>query len=243
MIHKIHMGENLSEDYTIIGYRQSVHNYNDVVYPAPINECTDCHTGGIPTENFPMVPTLPQPWCVTVPATAVLSSTGNIPITLKSGFVPPPIPKVRLFATGGPSGSAETGKWVADGTSFDIYDTNTQKLLQSVPVNATVLGCVSNAPGTFRGDAGAQHTNWMDHPSRKTCGSCHDDINWETGEGHSESNLVMADDITCDNCHLPYTGNEFDRSVRGAHLELYKSAQFPGVLVKLMECHQYQSGR
>ncbi len=57
MIHKIHMGENLSEDYTIIGYRQSVHNYNDVVYPAPINECTDCHTGGIPTENFPMIAT------------------------------------------------------------------------------------------------------------------------------------------------------------------------------------------
>ena len=57
MIHKIHMGEYLSEDYTIVGYRQSVHNYNDVVYPAPINECEACHTGGIPTGNFPMVST------------------------------------------------------------------------------------------------------------------------------------------------------------------------------------------
>ncbi|MGB5489156.1 MAG: OmcA/MtrC family decaheme c-type cytochrome [Lysobacterales bacterium] len=234
MIHKIHMGENLSEDYTIIGYRQSVHNYNDVVYPAPVNECTDCHTGGIPTENFPMVSN-PS-------AALVCDSTGHGSVVLNWEYTDSVEIRVRtasnpdgkLFATGGPSGSAETGKWVADGTTFDIYDTNTQKLLQSVPVNATVLGCISNAPGTFRGDAGAQHTNWMDHPSRKTCGSCHDDINWETGEGHSESNLVMADDITCDNCHLPYTGNEFDRSVRGAHLELYKSAQFPGVLIKLM---------
>jgi len=235
MIHKIHMGENLTEDYTIIGYRQSVHNYNDVVYPAPINECTDCHTGGIPTASFPMV---------SIPSAAlVCDSSGYGSVKLNWEYTDNVEIRVRTasnpegtgFAAGGSSGSVETGKWVADGTSFDIYDANTQKLLQSVPVNATVLGCVSNAPGTFRGEAGAQHTNWMDHPSRKTCGSCHDYINWETGEGHSESNLVMVDDITCDHCHLPYTGNEFDRSVQGAHLELYKSAQFPGVLVKLLE--------
>ncbi len=132
-------------------------------------------------------------------------------------------------------GSVATGKWVADGTWFDLYDLNTKKLVQSVPVNATVLGCVSNAPGSFRGEPGAQHTNWMDHPSRKTCGSCHDYINWETGEGHSEYNLVMADDLTCDHCHVPDSGVEFDRSVKGAHLELYKSAQFPGVLVRFLE--------
>ncbi len=235
MIHKIHMGENLSEDYTIIGYRQSVHNYNDVVYPAPINECTDCHTGGIPTGRFPMVSN-PS-------AALVCDSSGHGSVVLNWEYTDSVEIRVRtasnpegkLFATGGPSGFAETGKWVADGTSFDIYDSNTQKLLQSVPVNATVLGCVSNAPGSFRGEAGAQHTNWMDHPSRKTCGSCHDYINWETGEGHSEYDLVMADDITCGNCHVPYTGNEFDRSVQGAHLELYKSAQFPGVLVRFLE--------
>lgn len=235
MIHKIHMGENLSKDYTIIGYRQSVHNYNDVVYPAPINECTDCHTGGTPTENFPMVAN---------PAAAlVCDGSGHGSVSLTWEYTDNVEIRVRTasnpegtgFATGGPTGTVETGKWVADGTSFDIYDAGNQRLLQSVPVNATVLGCVSNAPGTFRGKAGAQHTNWMDNPSRKACGSCHDNINWETGEGHSESNLVMPDDLTCDNCHVADSGNEFDRSVKGAHLELYKSAQFPGVLVKLME--------
>ncbi len=235
MIHKIHMGENLSEDYTIIGYRQSVHNYNDVVYPAPINECTDCHTGGIPTENFPMVsnPSAALVCDSSGHGSVVLNwqYTNNVEIRVRTASNP----EGSVFARGGPTGSAETGKWVADGTSFDIYDSGTSKLIQSVPVNATVLGCVSNAPGTFRGEAGSQHTNWMDHPTRKNCGSCHDYINWETGEGHSEYNLVMADDITCDHCHVPYTGNEFDRSVQGAHLELYKSAQFPGVLVRFME--------
>jgi hypothetical protein len=234
MIHKIHMGENLSEDYTIIGYRQGVHNYNDVVYPAPISECDACHTGGIPTENFPMAAT---------PATArVCDSSGmgetvltwqytdNVEIKVRSGSNP----EGTLFAMGGPTGSVATGKWVSDGTWFDIFDLRTKKLVSSVPVNTTVFGCVSNAPGTFRGEPGTQHTNWMDHPSRKTCGSCHDNINWETGEGHSEYNLVMVDDVTCGNCHVPYTDQEFDRSVKGAHLVLYKSSQFPGVLIKLL---------
>jgi len=235
MIHKIHMGENLTEDYTIIGYRQSVHNYNDVVYPAPINECEACHTGGIPTENFPIVAN---------PSAALVCDgsgvgevilnwqyTENVQIKVRSASNP----EGTLFAMGGPTGSAATGKWVSDGIYFDLYNLRTGSLVQSVPVNATVLGCVSNAPGTFRGEPGVQHTYWMDHPSRKSCGACHDYINWETGEGHSDFNLVMADDNTCGNCHAPYTGNEFDRSVKGAHLELYKSAQFPGVVVKLME--------
>ena len=235
MIHKIHMGENLSEDYTIIGYRQSVHNYNDVVYPAPINDCEACHTGGTPTDNFPMVAT---------PAAALVCDgsgvgqvtlnwqyTDNVQLRVRSASNP----EGSVFGTGGPTGSVATGKWVSDGTFFDLYDLRTGQLVQSVPVNATVLGCVSNAPGSPRGTAGAQHTNWLDNPTRKTCGSCHDYVNWETGEGHSEYNLVMVDDITCSNCHVPDSGNEFDRSIKGAHLDLYKSAQFPGVLVKFLE--------
>lgn len=235
MIHKIHMGANLTEDYTIIGYRQSVHNYNHVVYPGLINECEDCHTGGITTEGFPMLST---------PSAALVCDgsgfgevtldwqyTDNVQIKVVSPFNT----TETLFAMGGPTGSVSTGKWVSDGTVFNLYDLKTGLLVQSVPVNATVLGCVSNAPGTFRGEPGVQHTNWLDHPSRKACGACHDYIDWETGEGHSEYNLAMADDNTCGNCHVPDSGNEFDRSIRGAHLPLYKSSQLPGVVVKFLE--------
>ncbi|UCF37584.1 MAG: OmcA/MtrC family decaheme c-type cytochrome [Acidobacteriota bacterium] len=43
MIHKIHMGEELENGYTIIGYRQSVHDYSEVVFPQDHRNCTTCH--------------------------------------------------------------------------------------------------------------------------------------------------------------------------------------------------------
>ena len=95
------------------------------------------------------------------------------------------------MSKGGPTGSVTTGKWIRDGIVFEVYDQATMDLLQEVPVNATVLGCVSNAPGNPRGMAGEQHTNWMDHPSRRVCGSCHTNINFETGEGH----IVQTTDV------------------------------------------------
>ena len=50
MIHKIHMGENLpsvesGEDYYIVGYRQSVHDYSEVVFPTDVRNCELCHSG------------------------------------------------------------------------------------------------------------------------------------------------------------------------------------------------------
>jgi hypothetical protein len=235
MVHKIHMGANLTEGYTIVGYRQSVHDYSHVEYPAPINACEDCHTGGTPTENFPMVAT---------PAAALVCDssgagettlswehTSNVAIYVRFTYDEEP----QLFTTGGPTGSAATGKWVRDGTQFDIHDLATRDLLQTVTVDASVFGCVGNAPGTPRGIAGVQHTNWMDRPSRKTCGSCHDYIDWETGEGHSDFNIVQVDDNTCDRCHEGDSGEEFDRSVKGSHTQIYRSVQLPGVVIDLME--------
>ncbi len=237
MVHKIHMGAQLEYGYEIIGFGGSVHDYSEVVYPMDINACESCHTGGIPTENFPLVAT---PSAALVCDASGLGETNlhwqytdNVEIYVRSDSDTDPVG--QLWAAGGPTGSLATGKWVGDGTIFDLRDFNTKALIQSVKVNATVLGCVSNAPGTPRGEPATQHTNWMDHPTRKTCGSCHDDINFETGENHSEYSIVEPDDNFCGNCHKPYTGNEFDRSVQGAHLELYKSAQFPGVLVKFIE--------
>ncbi len=199
MIHKIHAGANLTEGYTIIGYRQGVHDYSHVEYPAEINECEVCHTGGIPTENFPLVA---SPSAVLVcdssgngETTLTWQHTASVEIQIRTNVNP----EGKVFARGGKTGSASTGKWVKDGTFFDLYDSDTMELLQTVPVNATVLGCISNAPGTFRGEAGTQHTNWLDHPSRKTCGSCHDYIDFETGEGHSDFGIIQLDDTKCGN--------------------------------------------
>ena len=43
MIHRIHSGAELEDDYTIYGYRGSVHNYNDVHYPGDRRNCQGCH--------------------------------------------------------------------------------------------------------------------------------------------------------------------------------------------------------
>lgn len=44
MIHAIHAGEHLNQDYTIWGYRESAHNYNEVLYPERLTNCVKCHT-------------------------------------------------------------------------------------------------------------------------------------------------------------------------------------------------------
>jgi hypothetical protein len=43
MIHRIHTGEELSEDYTIIGSNGSVNNFNEIRFPGDRRDCTTCH--------------------------------------------------------------------------------------------------------------------------------------------------------------------------------------------------------
>ncbi len=50
MTHKIHMGANLPTvqgggEYVIYGFRNSTHDYSDVVYPQDIRNCVNCHVG------------------------------------------------------------------------------------------------------------------------------------------------------------------------------------------------------
>ena len=229
MIHKIHMGANLENGYNIIGYRQTDHDYSHVVYPAEINECESCHTGGIPTENFPLVSSPnPVPVCDASGLGAAMLEWGD----LDSFEIHMDTADGTLFGASSGAGSTMTGKWVRDGTTFVLVDKASGDTIQTLVVNTTPFGCVTNPPGTFRGEAATEHTNWLDHPSRKTCGSCLDNINWQTGEGHA-SGIPQENDDSCSNCHKPF-GSEFGRSVTGAHVPLYKSTQLPGVIVNLL---------
>jgi OmcA/MtrC family decaheme c-type cytochrome len=53
MIHRIHSGEELTQDYTVYGYGNTAHNYNEVVYPGDLRNCAFCHTSAT-TANLPM---------------------------------------------------------------------------------------------------------------------------------------------------------------------------------------------
>ncbi len=51
MIHRIHTGEDLAQDYTIYGFGGSPNNFNGVRYPGDRRDCTQCHVDG--TQQVP----------------------------------------------------------------------------------------------------------------------------------------------------------------------------------------------
>jgi OmcA/MtrC family decaheme c-type cytochrome len=51
MIHRIHTGEELSQDFTIYGFGGSVNNFNEIRFPGDRRDCTKCHIKG--TQQVP----------------------------------------------------------------------------------------------------------------------------------------------------------------------------------------------
>jgi OmcA/MtrC family decaheme c-type cytochrome len=52
MIHKIHTGEELTADYTVYGFGNVPHNYNEVRYPGDRRDCGQCHVNN--SEQLPL---------------------------------------------------------------------------------------------------------------------------------------------------------------------------------------------
>jgi OmcA/MtrC family decaheme c-type cytochrome len=42
--------------------------------------------------------------------------------------------------------------------------------------------------------------NWQARPTREACGACHDEVNFDTGEGHS-TGMIVATNEDCQTCH------------------------------------------
>lgn len=230
MTHKIHAGVNLENGYSIIGFRQAVHDYSHVVFPTEINDCQVCHVGGTPTADMPLVAN-PNP---------ISSCDGKgVGMTEVNWVADGPVElridaaDGKLFARSRDDGSKETGKWVRQGMQFFLLDNATGETLDRQVMDTTVFGCVTNPPYAYPGETAAQHSRWMTNPSRMTCGSCHDAIDWETGEGHFGG--PADSDQFCSFCHQADSGNEFDRSVRGAHKVVLASSDMTGVLVKVKQ--------
>jgi len=217
----------------------------EVPYPAPLYDCEVCHTGGTPTADRPLAAN-PSPIKVcdgsgrgqTTMVWAAAASSTELRIKAADG---------QLFTRGGASGSRETGKWVFDGMDFFLLDMDSGDLLQRQNVNLTVNGCAGNAPfdyGHYVATPAAQHSKWMTNPTRAACGGCHEyeneeyglePIDWVTGENHLGG--AWDTDEYCSFCHQADSGNEFDRSVRGAHVfatnSYSNSAQLDGVYVEI----------
>ena len=88
-----------------------------------------------------------------------------------------------------------------------------------------------NCTTCHEANAAVDADSWYSHPSRAACGSCHDNINWTTGENHPAGKQL--DDAQCSKCHVADSGVEFDASIKGAHTIPEKSKQLKGVNVTI----------
>lgn len=86
---------------------------------------------------------------------------------------------------------------------------------------------------TCHTDQASQSAAYLLRPTRATCGSCHDDVNFATGENHV-GGAVLSDRF-CSNCHFPEGELEFDASIKGAHTVPTQSAQLEGVNIEILD--------
>ena len=94
---------------------------------------------------------------------------------------------------------------------------------------------------TIQKSGAAQADAWLKNPSRAACGSCHDDVNFATGENHV--NLPQVNDNQCAHCHIPQGELEFDASIKGAHTIPTESATRPGIVVDILKVDNGGAGK
>jgi OmcA/MtrC family decaheme c-type cytochrome len=116
---------------------------------------------------------------------------------------------------------------VKAGTPYRIWHRGAWSDFSTVVFPQDVRNCTTcHAKGATQAD------NWKTTPSAAACGSCHDDVNFATGQNHV--NLPQPDDKQCANCHTPQATMDFDASIPGAHLIPENSASLPGLVTKVL---------
>ncbi len=122
---------------------------------------------------------------------------------------------------------------VLAGTPYQIIGFNQSVVdFSTVAFPQDIRNCANCHEGTAASAKPAQATVYLTNPSRAACGSCHDDVNWVTGENHPGG--PQADDAACARCHVPDSGAEFDASVKGAHTIPADSKQLQGIKASIV---------
>jgi OmcA/MtrC family decaheme c-type cytochrome len=81
-------------------------------------------------------------------------------------------------------------------------------------------------------DGTATQSNNMFKPTMAACGSCHDNVNFATGENHDD--LPQISNNQCANCHTVEGELEFDASIRGAHTIARFSRELAGLKFEII---------
>lgn len=90
-------------------------------------------------------------------------------------------------------------------------------------------------------EAGAAQAENVFKPSRAACGSCHDNVNFDTGENHVD--LPQRSDNECAHCHVKQGELEFDASIIGAHTVPRFSQSLQGIVFELISVANAAPGK
>jgi OmcA/MtrC family decaheme c-type cytochrome len=86
----------------------------------------------------------------------------------------------------------------------------------------------------------AQAGAYLTRPARASCGSCHDDVSFATGEKHPGG--PQFDDKLCATCHIPQGEIEFDASIKGGHVVPTDSQMLSGLVVDIAKVTNATAG-
>ncbi|HVW83869.1 MAG TPA: OmcA/MtrC family decaheme c-type cytochrome, partial [Bryobacteraceae bacterium] len=86
-----------------------------------------------------------------------------------------------------------------------------------------------------------QAGNYLTKPSAAACGSCHDDVNFATGQNHPGG--PQPSDNLCANCHIPQGEIDFDASIKGTHVIPADSAMLNGLQITLKKIDNGMAGQ
>jgi len=83
-----------------------------------------------------------------------------------------------------------------------------------------------------------QAVDYKNDPTRASCGSCHDDVDFATATNHP---TVQLNDNNCSGCHIP-SGQEFDISVTGSHTVPLRASSLPGLNFSIVDVRSAETG-
>jgi OmcA/MtrC family decaheme c-type cytochrome len=86
-----------------------------------------------------------------------------------------------------------------------------------------------------------QSNAYLTRPTRASCGACHDDVNFASGQGHANG-IPQANDNACSQCHIPQGETDFDASIKGAHVDPQDSSLITGIVAKITSVESSRAG-
>ena len=86
-----------------------------------------------------------------------------------------------------------------------------------------------------------QNYTYYAKPGRDACGACHDNVNFATGDNHG--GIVQTNDNSCATCHIPQGELDFDRSIKGAHVDPTESTLITGIVATITSVENTAAGQ